>query len=180
LAARIVLNAKRVYLGLGSNLGDRELSLRNAIHKLHQPDFRILRISSVFETEALLFAAQADFLNCVIEAETEVMPLRLLQRIQRIEREMGRKRTIAKGPRNIDIDILLFGRSVIATSDLQIPHPGMAERRFVLEPLAELAPMLRHPVYQKTVRDLLVSAPDQRLVRVDLRLDIPLLPGREE
>jgi 2-amino-4-hydroxy-6-hydroxymethyldihydropteridine diphosphokinase len=154
--------------------------LQTAVQKLHSADLRIVRISSIYETAALLFTAQHDFLNCVIEAESDLMPMRLLQRIQRIEREMGRKRVIAKGPRNIDIDILLYGRSVIDTSRLQIPHPGIAERRFVLEPLAELAPTLRHPVYQKTIRDLLAAAPDQRLVRLNLRLDIPLLSGGQE
>lgn len=104
------------------------------------------------------------------------MPVRLLQRIQRIEHEMGRKRVIAKGPRTIDIDILLYGRSVVDTQQLRIPHPGMAERRFVLEPLAELAPTLRHPVTGKTVREMLAAAPDQRLVRLgELQLDVPSL-----
>jgi 2-amino-4-hydroxy-6-hydroxymethyldihydropteridine diphosphokinase len=106
--------------------------------------------------------------------------MQLLHRIQQIEREMGRKRVIAKGPRNIDIDMLFFGSSVINTSRLQLPHPGIPERRFVLEPLAELAPTLRHPVSRKTIQDLLAVAPDQRLLRLDLRLEIPLLASGQE
>jgi 2-amino-4-hydroxy-6-hydroxymethyldihydropteridine diphosphokinase len=180
VAAGVVLIAKKVYLGLGSNLGDREEALRGAILKLHQPDVRITRISPVYETEALLYTAQGDFLNCVVEAETELMPMRLLSRIQKIEREMGRKRLIPKGPRNIDIDILLHGHSVVNTSRLQIPHPGMETRRFVLAPLADLDPKLRHPVHRKTVREMLAAAPHQGLVRFGLRLDIPLLPGGRE
>lgn len=174
MATGTILSVKKIYLGLGSNLGDRESALRTAIEKLHHRDLRILRVSSIYETAALLYTAQADFLNCVAEAETELMPVSLLRRIQRVEIEMGRKRVVPKGPRNIDIDILLFGRSVVNTPQLSIPHPGMADRRFVLEPLAELAPMLRHPVNRKTVREMLASAPDQRLLRLgELRLDLP-------
>ena len=178
MAARVVLITKKIYLGLGSNLGDREDALKSAIQKLHRPDLRITRISPVFETAALDYTHQGDFLNCVVEAETTLMPMLLLSRVQSIEREMGRKRLIPKGPRNIDIDILLHGRSVVHTARLQIPHPGIEMRRFVLEPLAELDSSLRHPVHKKTVREMLAMVPHQRLVRLSLRLDIPFLgPG---
>jgi len=103
------------------------------------------------------------------------MPMRLLTRVQSIEREMGRKRLIPKGPRNIDIDILLHGRSVVHAAKLQIPHPGIELRPFVLEPLGDLDSNLRHPVHKKTVREMLAVAPRQRLVRLGLRLDVPLL-----
>jgi 2-amino-4-hydroxy-6-hydroxymethyldihydropteridine diphosphokinase len=99
------------------------------------------------------------FLNLVIEAETSLFPQQLLLRTGRIERELGRTRTIAKGPRTIDIDILLHGKAVVHTAKLEIPHPRMAERRFVLAPLAELAPDLRHPVTHQTVREMLDAAP---------------------
>jgi 2-amino-4-hydroxy-6-hydroxymethyldihydropteridine diphosphokinase len=90
----------------------------------------------------------------VVEAETKLMPLQLLQRTMRIERELGRVRRVAKGPRTIDIDILLYGRQVVREPDLEIPHPRMHERRFVLEPMAEIAPDVRHPVFKRTMREL--------------------------
>ena len=105
------------------------------------------------------FTDQRWFLNLVVEAETELFPLQLLARLQRIERDLGRVRTVARGPRTLDIDILLYGQAVIQRPDLEIPHPRMAERRFVLAPLADLAPDLRHPVTRKTVRELLEAAP---------------------
>jgi 2-amino-4-hydroxy-6-hydroxymethyldihydropteridine diphosphokinase len=97
----------------------------------------------------------------VIEVESDLLPRQLFQRIQRVEREMGRQRRIPKGPRLIDIDILLYGNAVVKTDDLEIPHPRLADRRFVLEPLAELAPDLRHPVARKTVRELLAEVAGQ-------------------
>jgi 2-amino-4-hydroxy-6-hydroxymethyldihydropteridine diphosphokinase len=165
---------KRVYLSLGSNIGNRELALETAITKLHRKDFRVLRVSSVFETAAIGYTAQSDFLNCVVEAETTLLPMSLLQRVSGIEREMGRKRIIQNGPRNIDIDILLFANAVVETPHLQIPHPRMSDRRFVLEPLAELAPDLRHPILHKTIRQLLATAPQQRIVRRAEALQVPL------
>jgi 2-amino-4-hydroxy-6-hydroxymethyldihydropteridine diphosphokinase len=164
---------KTVYLSLGSNIGDRQNNLQTAIDKLHKADLQVRRISSLYETAAIDYTAQADFLNCVVEAETSLFPMRLLLRVERIEREMGRKRHIPKGPRNIDIDILLHGHSVVETTRLHIPHPRMGERRFVLGPLAELAPDLRHPVQRRTIREMLAAAPDQRIVRLVLRLVVP-------
>jgi 2-amino-4-hydroxy-6-hydroxymethyldihydropteridine diphosphokinase len=109
--------------------------------------------------------AQPWFLNQVIEAESALLPRQLLSRLQKIERDMGRKRTMAKGPRIIDIDIVLFGESVISMPDLEIPHPRMMERRFVLEPLAELAPELRHPILNRSVREMLAKVADQQARR---------------
>src|SRR4051794_8293152 len=134
-----------VYLSLGSNIGNREEALRTAIRKLNRTDFRVTRISSVYETAPMDYEGQPDFLNCVIAAETDLFPVRLLLRVNNIENAMGRKRLTHKGPRNIDIDILLHGAFVVDTPRLQIPHPRIEERRFVLEPLAELAPDLHHP-----------------------------------
>lgn len=162
-----------VYLSLGSNLGNREEALQIAVTKLHCRGCRVRRISSVYETAPVDNLDQPDFLNIVVEAESDLFPLQLLQRVAKVEREMGRKRLISKGPRTIDIDILLHGPFIVDTSDLQIPHPRMTERRFVLEPLAELVPELRHPVYRRTVKELLVAAPSQRLVKTPILIALP-------
>jgi 2-amino-4-hydroxy-6-hydroxymethyldihydropteridine diphosphokinase len=154
---------KTVYLSLGSNVGDREDNLRAAIERLAAPDLHVLRTSPVYETEPVDYTAQRWFLNLVVEAETSLFPKLLLSRTARIERELGRVRTVAKGPRTIDIDILLYGKAVVESATLQIPHPRMAERRFVLAPLADLVPNLRHPVTHKTVREMLDAAPVQKM-----------------
>ena len=156
---------KTVYLGLGSNLGDRREHLNRARALLEAPDLRIARASSIYETEPRDFLDQPWFLNQVIEANTTLFPRQLLARLQKIEREIGRKRTIAKGPRVIDIDILLYGESIVQSSALQIPHPRMPDRRFVLEPLTELAPDVRHPVTKKTIREMLTRVVDQGVRR---------------
>lgn len=146
---------KKVYLGLGSNVGDREAMLREAIRVLDSPQLHIGRLSPVYETEPVDVAGQRWFLNQVAEAETDLFPLQLLQRTSKVEAQLGRKRLTPKGPRTIDIDILLFGNSVVKTPSLEIPHPRFRERRFVLAPLADLAPELRDPVTRKTIRELL-------------------------
>jgi len=150
---------KTVYLGLGSNVGDREENLAKALAQLTAPDLRIARVSSKYETEPVGFAEQRWFLNLVAEAETDLFPMQLLSRTLKIERSLGRVRTVKNGPRTIDIDILLYGKTVIRTATLEVPHPRMAERRFVLAPLAELAPDLRHPLTHKSIREMLDAAP---------------------
>ena len=149
--------SKIVYLSLGSNLGDREQMLRQALERLAAAGLRILRVSSIRETEPVDVLDQPRFLNLVAEAETDLFPRQLLARTQRVELELGRKRLRPKGPRTIDIDILLYGDAVIDSPELTVPHPRMAQRRFVLEPLAELAPDLRHPVTRRTVREMLAA-----------------------
>ncbi len=156
---------KTVYLSLGSNVGDRARNLWEAIARLEEAGIRIRRVSSIYETEPQEVRDQPWFLNLVAEAETELLPKQLLARTQKIELDLGRKRSRLKGPRTIDIDILLYGNSVIRTPELTVPHPRMSERRFVLEPLAELAPELRHPVSRRTARDLLSGTLGQTVLR---------------
>jgi 2-amino-4-hydroxy-6-hydroxymethyldihydropteridine diphosphokinase len=151
---------KTVYLSLGSNLGDRALNLRAAIAQLAELG-RVTEQSSLYETEPMDLALQPWFLNCVVAMETELMPRQFLARALAIEQNLGRRRIQPKGPRVIDIDILLFGSSMVDAPELIIPHPAMHERRFVLEPLAELAPDLRHPVFKKTIREMLHALPPQ-------------------
>ncbi|MGH9559169.1 MAG: 2-amino-4-hydroxy-6-hydroxymethyldihydropteridine diphosphokinase [Bryobacteraceae bacterium] len=158
---------KTVYIGLGSNLGDRRENLKRAMESLAKDDLNVMRESSIYETEPRDIVDQPWFLNQVVEAETELMPRQLLARLEKIERGMGRKLGIAKGPRLIDLDILLYGDAVVSTADLEIPHPRMTERRFVLEPLAEIAPGLRHPRTRKTVREMLDEVSGQVVRRVE-------------
>lgn len=155
---------KRVYLSLGSNVGDRAANLNTAIHHLGRLG-KVVAVSSFYETEPVELATQPWFLNCVLRLDTEKMPRQLLNGVLAIEREMGRRRRQKKGPRNIDIDILLFGNSAVEAKGLTIPHPAMHERRFVLEPLAEIAPEARHPVLKRSVRELRDALPAGQEVR---------------
>jgi 2-amino-4-hydroxy-6-hydroxymethyldihydropteridine diphosphokinase len=158
--------SKTAYLSLGSNLGDRERNLRDALGLLAGPRLRVLRVSSFYETAPLDLRDQPWFLNAVAEVETDLFPKQLLARVQKIERELGRKRIVPKGPRTIDVDILLYGAAVIDAEELQVPHPRLAGRRFVLEPLAELAPDLRHPVTRRTVAEMLHAVTGQQVRKV--------------
>jgi len=158
---------KTVYLGLGSNLGDREAMLETALRALESPRLHIGRVSPVYETEPMDVAGQQWFLNLVAEAETDLFPLQLLRRTATVEAELGRRRLVPKGPRTIDIDILLFGNSVVTTPVLEIPHPRFRDRRFVLAPLADLAPDLRDPVTRKTVRELLAELHGQAVRKLE-------------
>jgi 2-amino-4-hydroxy-6-hydroxymethyldihydropteridine diphosphokinase len=155
----------RVYLSLGSNLGEREANLRAAIAALTGVGVRVGRVSSIYETEPVDYLEQGWFLNCVVEAETELPALELLRALRGIEARMGSRKLIAKGPRLIDMDILLYRAETIDTAELQVPHPRMHVRRFVLVPLAEIAPGLRHPSWGGTVAELLAKTPDNSAVR---------------
>jgi 2-amino-4-hydroxy-6-hydroxymethyldihydropteridine diphosphokinase len=155
---------KLVYLSLGSNVGDREAHLRDAIARLGTAG-RVVAVSSFYETEPVEFIQQPWFLNCVAALETSQTPRQLMTSLLRIEQEMGRTRVGKKGPRTIDIDILLFDNEQIVSEELTIPHPAMQQRRFVLQPLAELAPEAVHPVLQKTIRELLDALPPGQAVR---------------
>ena len=157
--------AKLIYLSLGSNLGDRAANLARAVELLARGGVKALRQSSLYATEPVGFTAQPWFLNFVVEARTELMPRQLLRVVQQVERALGRRRAVEGGPRTIDVDILLYGSSVICAADIEVPHPRMIERRFVLVPLRELAPGLRHPQLGLTISELLASTQDTSQVR---------------
>jgi 2-amino-4-hydroxy-6-hydroxymethyldihydropteridine diphosphokinase len=157
---------KTVYLSLGSNLGERAKNLQDAVAALRNAGVQVVRTSSLYETEPVDYLDQPWFLNCAVEAETELAALELLHTLRAIEAQMGSKKLIAKGPRLIDIDILLYGNEVIDTPELQIPHPRMHLRRFVLQPQAEIAPNIQHPVLHLSISDLLARTPDKSAVRV--------------
>jgi len=152
------------YLSLGSNLGDRAANLREAVKQLEAAG-RLLAVSSWYETQPVDVPDQPWFLNCVLAIETEKTPRELLKLALQVEATMGRLRMREKGPRKIDIDVVLFGDRIVDEPDLKIPHPAMHQRRFVLEPLAEIAPQASHPALGKTARELLAALPAGQRVR---------------
>ncbi|HEY2119047.1 MAG TPA: 2-amino-4-hydroxy-6-hydroxymethyldihydropteridine diphosphokinase [Candidatus Acidoferrum sp.] len=154
-----------VYLALGSNVGSREENLRKAVALLAEAAVKIKNISSVYETEPVDYLDQDWFLNSVLQAETNLAPLDLLKAMRGIETAMGSKKAFAKGPRLIDLDILLYGDQLIETPELQVPHPRMLGRRFVMVPLAEIAPDLRHPSWNTTAAEMLARSGDRSVVR---------------
>ncbi len=151
---------KRVFLSLGSNVGDRRAHIRKALEVLPQAGVQICRVSSFYRTEPVEFRAQPWFVNCVAEAATELIPLQLLKTLQSVERGLGRRPGVPKGPRPIDIDILLYENVVVRSAMLTVPHARLGERRFVLVPLSELAARVRHPVSQRTMLEMLRDTAD--------------------
>ena len=143
-----------VYLGLGTNVGDREMNLKAAVDAL-SAKVKIAAQSAVYRTEPWGYTDQADFLNQVVEGNTSLSPQDLLAFVKQTEEQVGRKATFRWGPREIDIDILLYDDLVLETPELTIPHPRLHERVFMLVPLAELAPELVHPKLGETIKDLL-------------------------
>ena len=169
-----------VYLGLGSNLGCREDNLARAIRLLTSPvgegsrpaegkaadEIRIARVSPVYQTAPWGYADQPDFLNCVVEAQTSLAPGGLLQRAQAVEKSLGREPSVRYGPRSIDVDILLYGSRVVDQPGLQIPHPRLHQRAFVLVPLAELCPHLEHPVLKAGIAELAAAVDGREGVKL--------------
>jgi 2-amino-4-hydroxy-6-hydroxymethyldihydropteridine diphosphokinase len=154
----------RVYLGLGSNLGDRAANLREAARRLAEK-VTLLRVSSLYETEPWGVTDQPKFLNAACAADTGLSPQELLQFTQSIELDLGRVRSARWGPREIDIDILLYDDLVIETRDLTVPHPRLRERAFVLVPLVEIAPEMIHPGNRQSMQDLMARCEDAQAVR---------------
>lgn len=157
------------YLGLGTNLGSREQNLSQALQSLaNSPDLHIVRSSSIYETAPWGYTAQPSFLNCAVEVRTKLSPVELLALAKYIESDLGRQENFRYGPRLIDIDILLYGDETIHLSqpDLDIPHPRITERAFVLVPITEIAPEIIHPMLNVTLADL--------LEKVDRKEDINL------
>jgi len=145
----------KVYIGIGSNLGKREENCKKAIRLLTEKGIALTKRSSMIETQPWGVTEQPDFINMAIETETALEPEELLHLLKKIEIEAGRQPAYRWGPRAVDLDILLYDDLVLKTPELEIPHPGLEQREFVLRPLAELAPDLIHPVIQKSIKDLL-------------------------
>ncbi|MDQ1408792.1 MAG: 2-amino-4-hydroxy-6-hydroxymethyldihydropteridine diphosphokinase [Acidobacteriaceae bacterium] len=159
------LKSEVVFLSLGSNVGDRENNLRAAIAALHEVGVKAKKVSSIYATEPVDLLEQRWFLNCVVEGETTAPPAELLKALRELERRMGSKKLVARGPRLIDLDILVYGQQTIDSPELQVPHPRMHLRRFVLAPLAEIAPDLNHPSWSGTVTQLLNGLTDNSSVK---------------
>ncbi|MDP2916037.1 MAG: 2-amino-4-hydroxy-6-hydroxymethyldihydropteridine diphosphokinase [Candidatus Aminicenantes bacterium] len=156
----------KYHLGLGNNLGDRIENLARARARLVKRGIAIRALSALYETEPVGFSAQPWFINQAVEVETELSPRELLMLVKEIEKDMGREATVPDGPRVIDIDILLAEDTVIVTGELTVPHPRLAERNFVLVPLAEIAPKTVHPGLKRTIRELCSRSKDRAKIKL--------------
>lgn len=158
---------ERVFIGLGSNVGDRELFIRRAIRLLKETrGIQIVRCASLYETEPVGMEAQPWFLNTVVEIRTELEPRELFWCLKEIEQRLGRKPRGRWGPREIDLDLLLYGNRVLSEPELEIPHPQVHQRRFMLIPLYEIAPDFLHPIFRRTISELLQRLKDDKEVRL--------------
>lgn len=158
------MTTRRIYLSLGSNLGDRAAHLRLALREL-EDRIDIRRVSSLYTTDPVGVTDQPEFFNVAVEADTELEPVELLATVKQIERDVGRRPTFRWGPRVLDIDILLYDDRMLETEELTIPHREMMNRAFVLIPLAEIAPNVIHPVAQRTTADLAAAVEGSHTVR---------------
>ena len=154
-----------VFLLLGSNMGDRLLFLKQAIKHIESDIAPVIKTSSIFETQAWGKTDEADYLNQVVEIQTNLPAQDILEKILRIENMLGRKRVQKWGSRIIDIDVLFYGQTIVNEENLQIPHPELHKRRFTLEPLAEIAPELVHPVFNKSILQLKSELKDSLIVK---------------
>src|SRR5258708_8906001 len=170
-----------IYLSLGSNVGDREANLRAAIAALGDAGVCVRRVSSFYETGPVDFLEQPWFLNCAVEGETELKPLELLRALREIEAKMGTEKLVAKGPRLIDMDILLYGEETIDTPELQVPHPRMQLRRILPAPPGGISPAFRPPRWEKTLEQLVDATPDpttgRRFCSAQAVITLPLPSG---
>jgi 2-amino-4-hydroxy-6-hydroxymethyldihydropteridine diphosphokinase len=154
-----------VYLGLGSNIGDKEAHIKAALRLLSEK-YPIIKKSPLYHTEPVGYPNQDWFLNCVVEIKTDVDPKHLLSSLQSMEQSLGRIKTVKNGPRIIDIDILFYGDLILMTKNLVIPHPMVQERLFVLQPMMDLNPDFVHPVLKKSIQDLFKNHPkDKKIIR---------------
>lgn len=148
-----------IYIGIGSNLGNREENCDKAVSLLKDNGIKVTQFSSMIETEPWGLEGQPKFINMAVEAETVLSPQKLLKLLKGIESEIGREESERWGPRVIDLDILLYDDLILKTSELEIPHPHISERDFVLKPLSEIAPEMIHPVLKKSISELLLQYP---------------------
>jgi len=156
----------RAFIGLGSNLGDRVGNIRKAIERLgSSKDVEVLQRASLYETEPVGVEDQPWFINTVVEIETKLAPYELFKLCRKIETQGGRRHKGRWGPREIDLDLLLFGDVIMDRDELKIPHPQLHQRRFVLVPLCEIEGSLRHPILKKTVKELLTQLKDAKAVK---------------
>ena len=162
------------YIGMGSNQEEPLANCLRALHKLDSEKIHVVRCSSFYRTQAVGYEKQPHFVNAVVQVTTDLDPEDLFAKMQEIEKDLGKKPSFKWGPRKIDLDLLLYGDEVVDEIDLQVPHPLMHQRKFVLAPLAEIAPQVEHPLFNDNIEHLLQESNDPK-VCLRLRADNPCL-----